>query len=318
MNRLLSRRLRTRLLLGFLAALVVVAALGLSLQTVVLGVIAGSIYALIAAGVTLVYKASKVLNFAQAEIGTFSLYATWWVSAKHHQPWIVGALAAIGVAVVIGLVFERVIIRPMYDAPRVTVAVATIGLLTLAATLELVWFGPSPRQLPAPLTHGGFQLGGVYVSPSEWLALLVVVVVATALAAFLRFTDFGLGVLASADDPVAARLMGVPQTRVSAFTWAAAGALSALAALLIEPTVGVLAPGAFAGLFIGGLTAALLGGLTSLPGAFVGGLVVGVLEADVKANVISTSLPGVNSLAMLGIVLLVLLVRPQGILGRAR
>jgi branched-chain amino acid transport system permease protein len=314
----MSRRVRTKVLLGFLAALAIVACFGLSVQTLVLGVIAGSIYALIAAGVTLVYKASKVLNFAQAEIGTFSLYVTWWVSGKHHQPWILGALASIAVAIAIGLTFERIIIRPMYDAPRVTVAVATIGLLTLLTALEIIRFGPSPRQLPAPLTHGGFQLGGVYVSPSQWLALLIVVVVALALAWFLRSSDFGLGVLASADDPVAARLMGVPQTRVSAFTWGTAGALSALAALLIEPTVGVLAPGAFAGLFIGGLTAALLGGLTSLPGAFVGGLVVGVLEADVKANVISTSLPGVNSVAMLGIVLVVLLVRPQGILGRAQ
>lgn len=317
MTALARASIRTKLLLAFLAALVVVAALGLSTQTVVLGVIAGSIYALIASGITLVYKSSKVLNFAQAEIGTFSLYVTWWISGKHGQPWIVGALAAIAVAVAIGLVFELVFIRPMYDASRVTVAVATIGLLTLLTTLEIVWFGPSPRSLPAPLSAGGFQLGGVYVSPSQWLALIVVVAVALALAAFLRSTDFGLGVLASADDPVAARLMGVPQTRVSAFTWGTAGALSALAALLIEPTVGVLAPGAFAGLFIGGLTAALLGGLTSLPGAFVGGLVVGVLEADVKANIVSTSLPGVNAVAMLAIVLLVLLVRPQGILGRA-
>jgi branched-chain amino acid transport system permease protein len=303
--------------LAFVIVLGVVACLGLSLQTLVLGVIAGSIYALIASGITLVYKASKVLNFAQAEIGTFSLFVTWWVSGKHHQPWILGALASIVVAIGIGLTFERVIIRPMYDASRVTVAVATIGLLTLLTTLEIVWFGPSPRSLPAPLASGGFQLGGVFVSPAQWLALVVVIAVALLLAAFLRYSDFGLGVLASADDPVAARLMGVPQTWVSAFTWGTAGALSALAALLIEPTVGVLAPGAFAGLFIGGLTAALLGGLTSLPGAFVGGLLVGVLEADVKANVVSTSLPGVNSLAMLGIVLLVLLMRPQGILGRA-
>ena len=95
-----------------------------------------------------------------------------------------------------------------------------------------------------------------------------------------------------------------------------AGALSAVAVLLIEPTVGVLAPGAFAGLFIGGLTAALVGGLDSLPGAFVGGLVVGVAEAEVKAHVTIHAIPSFQTAAMLIIVLAVLLLRPRGILGQ--
>jgi len=139
--------------------------------------------------------------------------------------------------------------------------------------------------------------------------------VASALAAFLRFTDFGLAVLASADDPVAAQLMGAPRNKISAFIWGTSGALSALAVLLIEPTVGALAPGAFAGLFVGGLTAALVGGLSSLAGAFVGGLAVGIIEAEVKAHLVISQIPSTNVAAMLVIVLLVLLLRPQGLLG---
>jgi branched-chain amino acid transport system permease protein len=284
-------------------------------QPIILGLIAGSIYALIALGITLVYKASRVLNFAQAEVGTLSLYATWWVTVKHHQPWIVGAVASIAAATVIGLVFERAVIRRMLTASRVTVAVATIGLFSLMIAIELAFFAGTIYIVPAPLTHGGVSIAGVYVNATQWLALGVVVVVAAALAAFLRFTDFGLAVLASADDPVGAQLMGAPRGRISAFTWATAGALSAVAVLLIEPTVGVLAPGAFNGLFIGGLTAALVGGLSSLPGAFVGGLVVGIAEAEVKAHLVLKVIPSFQVTAMLIIVLAVLLLRPQGLLG---
>jgi branched-chain amino acid transport system permease protein len=286
------------------------------MQPIVLGLIAGSIYALIAAGITLVYKASRVLNFAQAEVGTLSLYATWWVTVKHHQPWALGALASIAVAVLIGLTFERAIIRPMLTASRVTVAVATIGLFSLMVSIELWRFAGTIYVVPPPLTHGGVTIAGVFVSATQWLALGVVAAIAVGLAAFLRFTDFGLAVQATADDPIAAQLMGTPRGRISAFTWGMAGALSAVAVLLIEPTVGVLAPGAFAGLFIGGLTAALVGGLTSLPGAFVGGLVVGIAEAEVKAHLVVSSIPSFQTTAMLAIVLAVLLLRPQGLFGR--
>lgn len=286
------------------------------MQPIVLGIIAGSIYALIAAGITLVYKSSRVLNFAQAEVGTLSLYATWWVSSKHGQPWLVGALASILLAIGIGLLFEAGIIRKMLTASRLTAAVATIGLFTFCLTLELALFAGTIYQLPPPIAHGGVRVADVFVSASQWLALGVVLAVAVGLAAFLRYTDFGLAVLASADDPVAAQLMGAPSRRISMFIWGTSGALSALAVLLIEPTVGVLAPGAFAGLFIGGLTAALVGGLTSLPGAFVGGLLVGIAEAEVKAHLVSLPIPSVQNTAMLVIVLAVLLLRPQGVLGR--
>lgn len=286
-------------------------------QTLVLGVIAGVIYSLIAVGITLVYKCSRVLNFAQVEIGTLALYWTWWISGEHHAPWIVGALVAIVFAVAVGLTFERLFLRPIATAPRVTLAVATIGLFALMASIEAALFAGSIKQLPAPLTRGGFSLGGVVIGPSQELALIVVAAVAVALAAFLRFTDFGLGVLASADDPVAAQLMGVSRAKVSAFTWGVAGALSALAALLNEPTVGALAPGVFAGLFIGGLTAALVGGLSSLPGAFAGGIAVGIVEAEIKVHFVYASVPDLQYLAMFAMVIVVMLVRPQGLLGRS-
>lgn len=287
------------------------------MQTLVLGIIAGSIYALIALGIVLVYKASKVLNFAQAEIGTLSLYATYRLTVVDHQPWWIGALASIAAATAIGLAFEMLVVRRMLTANRVTVAVATIGLFLMVLAVEAQFWSGTIYILPPPIRGGGVGIAGVQVSGNEILAVAVVAAVAAGLAVFLRTTDFGLGVLASAEDPVAAQLMGIPRRRVSAFTWGSAGALSAIAILLIEPTVGVLAPGAFSNLFIFGLTAALVGGLSSLPGAFIGGLLVGVAEAEVKAHVTVSAVPSPNIAAMLVIVLAVLLLRPQGILGRA-
>lgn len=285
------------------------------MQTIVVGLIAGTIYALIAAGITLVYKATRAVNFAQAEIGTLALYMTWWVSGKHGQPWWLGALAALAVGVGIALLFDRLVMRHLVTASQITKTVATIGLLGLLAALEARWFAGSAKSLPAPLNHGGFTVAGVRVTPTQELAVIVVAAVAFALAVFLRGTRFGLAILASADDPVAAQLMGVPRAKVSAVTWAIAGGLSVIASLLIEPTVGVLSPSAFSTLFIYGLTGALLGGLTSLPGAFAGGLLVGLAQAEVVAHLLYPQVPGPENLAMLVIVLVVLLVRPQGLLG---
>jgi branched-chain amino acid transport system permease protein len=287
------------------------------IQTVVVGVVAGSIYALIAAGITLVYKSSRALNFAQVEIGTLSLYATYYISGRAGLPWIVGALASVAAAVAIGLVFEAVFVRRMMTAPRVSVAVATIGMFSLLLAVELqVWSG-TIFTVPTPLPAGGTSIAGAFVSWSQWLGLGVVAVIALLLAGFFRYTDFGLAVMASADDPVAAQLMGTPRARISAFTWGMAGLLSAVAVLFAGSTVAELAPGAYDGpLFIGGLTAALVGGLTSLSGAFVGGLAVGVVEALVKHYVVISSWPNLAWPTMLVIVLAVLMLRPQGLLGR--
>ena len=285
------------------------------LNGLVLGLVQGGTYGLIALGLVLVFKGSRVLNFAQAEMGTASLYVAVTLT-EHGFPYWIAALAAIAAAVAGGLLFERLVVRRMTDAPRLAVAVGTIGLFTLLLYGEIYFFGPSAHYLAPPITGLGLHIGGVYVSPTQLLSFGIIAVVCLALAAFLRYTDFGLGVLAAAQDSTAVRLVGVPLARVSMFTWGIAGALGALAALLIEPTITNLTPGAIGEqLFIGGLAAALLGGLTSLPGALLGGVVVGIVSNEVQLNT-STGISGLNALILFGIVLLVLVVRPQGILGR--
>ena len=282
----------------------------------VIGVINGSIYGLLGLGIVLVYRGSRVLNFAQGEFGTFALFIAWTFTEKLHQPWLVGAVVAVTVSALIGLAFEFLVVRRMVDASKLAVAVATIGLFLFLIALEIVIWKQLVLYLEAPIKGDGLQILGHFVGPTALLGLAFVVLLGTALAAFLRYTDFGLGVLAASQDPEAIRLVGVRLSRTAAFTWGTAGAIGAIAALLIEPTLGAFAPGFMTEFFVRALAAALIGGLTSLPGAFLGGLVLGGIEAMVLRYVPITFFPGVNYLTILLLMVLVLLFRPSGLLGR--
>jgi branched-chain amino acid transport system permease protein len=285
-------------------------------STLVSGAVNGAIYGLIALGIVLVYKGTRVLNFAQGEIGTFALFVTWWFVSKHHWPWAAGALMGIGTAVFIGLLFERLVVRRMVDASRLSVAVATIGLFLFLIAASAFAFSQALVVLPPPLKGLGPRVFGFYVSPTSLLGFATVAILGMGLAAFLRRTDFGLGVLAAAQDPTMVRLVGVRLSRVSAFTWGIAGALGAIAALLIEPVVGAFGPGFMTQFFLRGLAAALLGGLTSLPGAFVGGIALGIVEALVVKAFFSTTFPGTSAVTVFLVIVVVLLFRPSGLLGK--
>ncbi|MDQ1402788.1 MAG: branched-chain amino acid transport system permease protein [Actinomycetota bacterium] len=281
-------------------------------QVLVLGLVYGVIYSLFAVGIVLVYRGSGTINFAQGEIGTFGLFVAWWFTTAHHLPWIIGAVAALVMAAALGAGFEWAIVSHMVEANRVSVAVATIGLLAFLVAFEVRFFeGGNIRKMVAPIRGTGWSVFGVVVSPTQILSLLAAGALAAGLALLLKKTDFGLGVLAAAQDPVAVRLVGIPLARVSAFVWGLGAAVSVLGALFIEPTIGVFTPGFASEMFIKGLAAAVVGGLTSLEGAFVGGLLIGFVE--VGANRVF-DFPGVKMFSILFVMLLVLLVKPDGLM----
>jgi branched-chain amino acid transport system permease protein len=204
---------------------------------------------------------------------------------------------------------------PLRAAPRLTVAVGTLAMLSLLIALELTIFGAAPKLLDPPIAGVGIRVFEVIVTPTQILSFFVGAAIGAALAAFLRFTDFGLSVQAASQDQEAVRFLGIRLARVSIFTWGLAAILSALAALLIQPTVGVISASAFGGIFIKALGAALIGGLSSLSGAFVGGLVVGIAEAEIKHATVSSSLTGLPELVIFAVVVAVLVLRPQGLFG---
>lgn len=288
-------------------------------QALISGVVVGGIYGLLAVGIVLVYKGARIINFAQAEIGTLCLFVAYFVIDEREglgMPWAVGALAALIVGAAISLAFERIVVRRMFGADRLSVAVATIGLLLLLVAFQLKFFGSGPRFLAGPITGLGPKIFGIFVSPTQILALVSAIVIGVGLTAFLQRTDFGLGVLAAAEDANAARLVGVPLARVSAFSWTVAGVLSVIAALLVEPTLGIFFPGVMTLLFVPALAAALLGGLTSIAGAFVGGLVIGIVDQVVSYFFLGSSVPATQIIAIFVLIMVVLLVRPQGLLTR--
>lgn len=283
-------------------------------EVLVIGLVEGTLFGLLAVGITLVYRGTGAINFALGEIGTLALYATWWLSVDHGLPWVIGAAGALAVGALAGVVFERAVVRPMADGGPLPIAVATVGLLSFLLALEFQAFGESPREVAVPIHGFGVRIAGVVVSPTQLLSIAVVAAVAIGLGQFLRRTDFGLGVLAAAQDPDASRLMGVPVSRVNAFVWGASGAVAALAALFVAPTVGVLTPGfASTHLFVVALIAAVVGGLSSLSGAFVGGLALGLLKAGVLHVFAQSALPGKEYVVYLAIALAILLVRPDGL-----
>jgi branched-chain amino acid transport system permease protein len=278
-------------------------------QVLVLGLIAGAIYALVALGVVLVYRGTGVLTFAQGEIGTVALFFAASLSVGHGVSYYLAALAAIAFAALIGGVFYLVFVKNMKDADPVTTAVATVGLALFLLSLEVFIYGQSPRELPTPFTKSHVEVFGVIVSANQVIALVVALALGFGLQAVLRRTDFGLGILASAQDPAAARLVGVPLSRVQLTLWATGAGLSAVAALLVEPTVGIISPGYASELFVGGLAAAVIGGLTSLPGAVGGGVLLGLTQAAATRLLASHGIPGLDYIVTLSLVLVALLVR---------
>lgn len=277
-------------------------------QVLVLGLISGGIYALFALGVVLVHRGTGVLTFANGEVGTAGLFLAAVLVSDLGLPWVVGAVVAIAFAVLLGCLFEYLVVRRMQASDPVAIAVATVGLGLFLLAAEFQVFGESPKELAGPIS-GGVTIAGVIVTPTQIVGLVLAVALGFGLQAALRRTDFGLGILAAAQDPSAVRLVGVPLSRISLTIWGAGAALAAIASLLVEPTVGVFGPGYASELYVVGLAAAVIGGLNSLPGAVVGGVTLGVAEAAASRYLDGLGLSGMRYVVVLVILLAVLLGR---------
>ena len=277
-------------------------------QVLVLGLISGGIYALFALGVVMVHRGTGVLTFANGEVGTAGLFLAALLVSDAGLPWIVGAVAAVAFAVLLGCLFELLVVRRMGVSDPVAVAVATVGLALFLLAGEFQLFGESPKELAGPV-DGGVTIAGVVVTPTQIFGLVLAVALGFGLQAVLRRTDFGLGILAAAQDPAAVRLVGVPLSRISLTIWGAGAALAAIASLLVEPTVGVFGPGYASELYVVGLAAAVIGGLNSLPGAVVGGVVLGIAEAAASRYLGDIGLSGMRYVVVFVVLLAVLLGR---------
>ena len=286
---------------------------GLTFLTI--GIFQGAVYGLLAVGIVLVYKGVRVFNFAQGEFGSVAAFVTFALFDQLGMPYGVAVLGGLVAALLLGLIMERLIIRPLFDAPRITMLVATVGFALFVIAVTVIVGKPEPRVLE-PAIHGtAFTIFGVAVQWSQVLLLAALAVVALVLPLFFR-TNLGLAVLATSQDPLATRIVGISVVRTSRLIWGFAALLGGIAGILQAPAANVFTPGFMtATALVPAFTAAVLGGMTSLPGAFIGGLLVGAAQNVGLFYLQEMGVPGAAELTVFAMLLLVLLIRPQGLLG---
>jgi branched-chain amino acid transport system permease protein len=300
-----------------LALMILLIALGFD-QALVLGIVNGVLYGLVALGLVLIYKSSGIFNFAQGEFGTVSVFALYLLLSKN-VPYVISLVLALGCAVAMGLAVERLVVRPLFEAPRVILLVATAGVALLSIGVEVWWGQARPRPISPLLGRlDRVSVLGVKVSDQRMLLILVLVVFAVALAYFFNRTNLGLAILGASQEPTAIELVGISVRRLSAITWGLAAFLGGVAGCIGAPISASFAPGFMTTTaLIPAFAAAVLGGMTSLTGAFVGGAIVGVAQSVALQAHAFRSIPGPGSAMVFVILVGVLAVRPQGLLGKA-
>jgi branched-chain amino acid transport system permease protein len=281
-------------------------------QQVVSGLAAGSIYASLALALVLIYRATDVVNFSQGEMATFTTYVAW--SLMHHgvSYWPAFALT-LGFAFFFGLGIQRTVIRPVERRPEIVIVIVTIGLLiAINGLVGWIWGGET-KALDSPFPNRSWEIGGVAISIQDVGTLAVCLLTVLILWGFFRFTTIGLAMRSSAVNPDASRLLGVRVSWMLAIGWGLAAVLGAVAGLMAAPTV-FLDPGMMLVILIYAFAAAVLGGIDSPVGAVVGGLLLGVIVNLLGAYVdfVGAELRLPTALAIL---LLVLIIRPQGLFG---
>ena len=287
-------------------------------QVFVFAGVNGTFYALFALGIALLFRGTRAINFAIGELATFGLYAYWWLSTNKGLPVLVGLTGAVVVAVGTTLLFEALVIRRVPSSDRTTITVASVGLLSFLLAVETRFFGAETRRIAPPIDADGVSVAGVTVNINTLLGVALLGAAAVALTTMLRRTDFGLGVLAVAQDREASRLMGVPARRVSMFLWGIGAAVAVIAGFLVVPSIGNLRVGIFGGLYTKSLIGAVIGGLDRIWGAIAGAYAVALVEAFVSRYLSIPSLPGTSWIFLLAAVLGVLLVKPTGLLTTTR
>jgi branched-chain amino acid transport system permease protein len=284
---------------------------------VVLGIVQGAVYGLVAVGLVLVYKSTKIFNFAAGEfatVGAFGFYLT-----KSKIGYVPALLVGVVAAIVFALLVERLVIRPLADRPRVTLLVATASVAVTTIAIEFVGGAAGKIFSTSDPIIGGqpITLFDVRLSAQQLIIVLVLGGVGVLLALFFSSTDLGLATLATSQESTASRLVGIRLSRISVLVWGMAGLLGGLAGVLLPPlNSNFTAAFGTIDLLIPAFTAAVLGGMTSVPGAFVGGLGLGIVQNLAQSNINSSSVPGAPAVAVLVVLVAVLLVRPTGILGK--
>ena len=282
------------------------------IQTLISGLSLGSIYALIALGYTMVYGIAKMLNFAHGDIIMIGAYAGIITVAQMGLPPLIAVLISILVCALLGVLIEFLAYKPLRQAPPLSVLITAIGVSYFLQNLALILFGSQQKAYPSLVHLGDITIGSVTINGITILTLLVTAIIMVVLSFFINRTRLGKAMRAVSEDKAAATLMGISVNRTIALTFAIGSALAAVASIFygmsytyIKPTTGAM-PG------IKAFTAAVFGGIGSVPGAMLGGILLGLIEQLSKTYISTLWADAI----VFGVLVVVLVVKPTGLLGK--
>ena len=281
-------------------------------QLSVTGLSNGAILALAALGFVLIYKSSQVLNFAQGQFLLIGAYVVWALNVDAGVHWALAVAGAIGVAIVLGLVVERLILRPLVGEPTISVIMVTIGLAqVLGALVQIIW-GTHPHAFPGFIPDDTVNIAGARVGENRIWAVGLVALALVAFAVFFQRSRHGIAMRAVADDQQAALTMGISVRRTFALAWALAGVSAVVGGMLVANLIGVSGEVSNVGLLV--FPVVIVGGLDSVPGAVVGGAIIGLLTAYTGGYIGE----GLDQVIPYIALVAILLVKPYGLFGQVR
>jgi branched-chain amino acid transport system permease protein len=281
------------------------------------GVTNGMIYAAVALALVMIWRATRIVNFAQGGMLMFTTFIAWDLAQVHHTSYWVALVIAVAAGILIGGVAERVLVRPVENGPPLNAVIVTLGLLIfLQALAGMIWGNAQAHSYPPAFRFIGYKVGDrtLRFSPNDLFIVVSVLVVVIALYLLFQRTSLGLQMRATAFSPEVARLLGVRVGRLLTLGWALAAGLGALIGVLVAGTSsGYVTPvGPFDALLVYGFTAAVIGGLESPGGAVVGGLVLGLILSYADSYISNF----IQTMYALVVLIAVLMIRPNGIFSR--
>ena len=286
------------------------------LQLVASGVLTGGVYALLGLAIVLVYKSTRVFNISQGGLVMVGAYANYFFIASLKFPLWLGILGALAFAVLLGLAIERFVMRPLIGQPLLAPIMITLALMAFLNSGTIAIFGADPRVMPDVLPRNMMDWGGVKVSELFSLSFIAVVVFLLIFAAFFRYSKWGLAMRVTAESHLIARSLGISVQSVFGIAWVIAAMIGAVTGLFLGASQGLSEYLPLIGLKA--FAVVLVGGLESIPGAVIGGLLVGLIEALATGYLTPIIGPGVGDLSPWVILLLVLLFKPYGLFGLRR
>jgi len=281
------------------------------LQLTLTGLTSGAVYALVAVGFVLIYKSSDVINFAQGEFLLIGAYLAYFFMGQLGLHWSIGIILTIIVAAGLGVIIERLVLRPLIGEPIISVIMVTIGLASLLKAIVGGIWGINPQVFPAFIPKNEVHILNAVVTTDKLWAIGIALAFLLIFTVFFRYNKEGIAMRAVADDQQAALSMGISVQRIFALAWSIAAMTAAVAGIIVANVLEVSPNLSGVGLHV--FPVVILGGLDSIPGALIGAVIIGLLEAYAGGYVGDGSLAQVISYVVL---LVILMVRPYGLFGQ--